>query len=214
MFEIISIAAVASYFVPLILVFYKRLWKDPFFLLFAAYWALGGIINVTDIIPDFPKKATYMIGVFYNMLDIPFILYILYFTSSSQNIRKTTLSGLVLISIFEVVSVVLNGITYDALKYPLGVGIAMVLFIVIQEIIRYMQNIEHSNRQNSKILVYAAVLFEYATFIVIYIFDYFIETPNRQDSFLIYYISTLVAIFIASCGYLMFKKYEKNSVAY
>jgi hypothetical protein len=115
---------------------------------------------------------------------------------------------------FEVASVILNGITYDALKYPLGAGIAMVLFIVMQEIVRYMQNIEHSNRQNSKIFVYAAVLFEYATFIVIYIFDYFIETSNRQDSFLIYYISTIVAIFIASCGFLMFKKYEKNSAAY
>lgn len=155
-----------------------------------------------------------MTGVFYNMLDVPVILSILYYTSSSAAVKKSTSLGLILISSFEIFSVSINGITYEALKYPLGIGIAMVLVMVIMEIVRYMQDIEHSNHLNSKILVYAAVLFEYATFIVIYIFDYFIETSNSRDSFLIYYISTLVAIFIASCGYLMFKKYDKNTVAY
>lgn len=87
----------------------------------------------------------------------------------------------------------------------------MVLFIVAVEIVRYMQIMEHSNRQNAKMFIYAAVLFEYATFIVIYIFDYFVDTSNRTESFLIYYISTLGAILIASCGYLIFRKYERTT---
>jgi hypothetical protein len=209
LFDIISFIAILSYFVPLIIVLFKRLWNDLFFMLFATYWAIGGLINGTDLIPDFPKQASYMIGVFYNMLDIPFILAILYCTSLSLKVKKITSVALLLVGIFEVVSLVSKGVNYDALKYPLGAGIAVVLLIVIMEIIRYLQHVEHSNRQNAKVFIHAAVLFEYATFIVIYIFDYFIETSNRQDSFLIYYISTLVAIIIASCGYLMFTKFEK-----
>jgi hypothetical protein len=115
-----------------------------------------------------------------------------------------------LFSITEIISILIHGINYNALKYPLGAGIAVVLFIVSMEIIRYMQKVEHSNRQNAKMFIYAAVLFEYSTFILIYIFDYFVDVTDKKDSFLIYYISTLGAILIASCGYLLFRKYERK----
>lgn len=116
-----------------------------------------------------------------------------------------------LIFLGEVVSVIMaDHLTYDTIKYPLGAGVAMVLFIVIVEIVRYMQTIEHSNRQNAKMFIYAGVLFEYATFVVIYIFDYFVAAYNATDSYIIYYLSSVVALFIASCGYLLFKKYERN----
>jgi hypothetical protein len=214
MFDMISIAAVVSYFIPLAIVLLKRLWKDRFFMFFAAYWAIGGMVNTVDLLPGVSKASIYMVGVFYNMLDIPFILAILYYTSNSVMIKKFTSLALLLIGSIEVISVVMHGVNYDALKYPLGTGIACVLVIVSMEIFRYMQTLEHSNRQNASVLVYAAVLFEYATFIVIYIFDYFMDTRDRQDSFIIYYVSTLVAILIASCGYLLFTKYEKTAPAF
>lgn len=211
MYEIVSIAAVVSYFIPMMIVLFKKLWKDPFFLLFAAYWGLGGIINATDLIPAISKETRYMIGVFYNMLDVPFILAIFYYTTSSILVRKFAYIAIITATGIEILSAVMNGLNYEAMKYSLGIGIVLVLIIVIWEIFRYLQKMEHSNRQNAKVFIYAALLFEYATFIVIYIFDYFVEDSERRDSFLIYYISTLVALFIASCGYLLFRKYEKNS---
>ena len=214
MFNIISIAAVASYFVPMLIVAIKKLWYDAFFVLFATYWAIGGIINATDFIPGISKETTYMIGVFYNMLDIPFVLGILYCTSNSLLIKKFTSVAILFIIGIQVIGVMINGLSYNALKYPLGAGIAMVLIIVSMEIARYMQKIEHSNRQNAKMFVYGAVLFEYATFIVIYVFDYFMTKGDRQDSFIIYYVSTLVAILIASCGYLLFRKYERKQMSF
>jgi hypothetical protein len=71
----------------------------------------------------------------------------------------------------------------------------------MMEVMRYMQKVEHTSRQNAKMFVYGAVLFEYATFIVIYIFDYILTTEDRKDSFIIYYVSSLVAIFIATLGF-------------
>jgi hypothetical protein len=211
LFDVIAVVAVASYFVPLVIVLIKRLWRDHFFMLFASYWMLGGFINMMDVIPGFSKKVSYTAGIYYNMLDIPFILTIFYLTTSSYMIKRFTPFAIVLIFLSEVVSVVMaDHLTYDTIKYPLGAGVAMVLFIVIAEIVRYMQTIEHSNRQNSKMFIYAGVLFEYATFVVIYIFDYFVAASNATDSYIIYYLSSVVALFIASCGYLLFKKYERN----
>ena len=43
MYKVISVAAVVAYFVPLIIVVLRNAWRDPFFKLFAIYWAIGGI---------------------------------------------------------------------------------------------------------------------------------------------------------------------------
>lgn len=214
MYQIVSVAAVVSYFIPLLIVLLKRLWNDRFFTLYAAYWTMGGLINITDFIPNFPEQANYTISVIYNILDVPFILAILYYTSNSILVRKFTSMAIIAAGTTEIIGIVMHGLTYDALKYSLGLGIALVLVVVIWEIIRYLQKVEHSNRQNAKIFIYAALLFEYATFIMIYIFDYFVDSSDREDNFLIYYISSLVALFLASCGYLLFRKYEKNTANY
>jgi hypothetical protein len=211
MYHLISIAAVASYFVPILIVLMKKAWRDQFFLLFAVYWCVGGMINVFDVVPGVSKHLLHNITIFYNMLDIPFMLGILYFTTTYNFIRKTAVVGIALLLFVQVISIIKGGISYDSQKYALGIGVALVLCIVAMEIIRYMQKIEHSTRQNAKMFVYAALLFEYATFIVIYIFDYILISEDRQDSFIIYYISTLVAILIASCGFLLFRKYESSS---
>lgn len=211
MYHLISIAAVASYFVPILIVLMKKAWRDQFFLLFAVYWCVGGMINVFDVVPGVSKHLLHNITIFYNMLDIPFMLGILYFTTTYNFIRKTAVAGIALLLLVQVISIIKGGISYDSQKYALGVGVALVLCIVAMEIIRYMQKIEHSTRQNAKMFVYAALLFEYATFIVIYIFDYILISEDRTDNFIIYYISTLVAILIASCGFLLFRKYESSS---
>jgi hypothetical protein len=210
MFHVISITAVASYFVPLLIVLLKKAWRDQFFLLFAIYWSVGGVVNLFDILPGVSKQVIHSIGIFYNMLDVPFILAILYYTTAYNFVKKTALAGLVLLLLVQVVSIIKGGIDYDSQKYALGMGVGLVLCIVSMEIIRYMQKIEHSTRQNAKMFVYAALLFEYATFIVIYIFDYILIAEDRKDSFIIYYVSTLVAILIASCGFLLFRKYERS----
>jgi hypothetical protein len=211
LYQFISIVAVASYFIPLVIVLLKKAWGDQFFRLFAIYWCVGGFVNMFDVIPEVPKGVIHVIGILYNMLDIPFILAILYHTTCYTFVKKTALAGIVMVLIVQVISLFTAEIDYDSQKYALGVGIAIVLSIVTMEIIRYMQKVEHSIRQNAKMFVYAAVLFEYATFIVIYIFDYILITQDRKDSFIIYYVSTLVAIMIASCGFLMYKRYERSA---
>ena len=208
MYHYISIAAVASYFIPLIIVLFRKAWRDQFFLLFGIYWAVGGTINLFDIIPGVPKEVIHYLGIFYNMLDIPFILGILYSTTVYNFVKKAALTGIVVLLLVQAISLIKGGIDYESQKYALATGVGLVLCIVSMEIIRYMQKVEHSTRQNAKMFVYAALLFEYATFIVIYIFDYVLIAEDRKDSYIIYYVSSLVAIVIASCGFLLFRKFE------
>jgi hypothetical protein len=187
----------------------KNLWRDSFFVLFAFFWAACGVVNLPDIFPVLSPRVSKMVGVIYNMIDLPLIIVILYFNSTRHRMKRFILTGLTLVLTLEIVGIVLNGLVYDSLKYAMGTGILLIISIALWEVIRYLQEMEHSNRQTAKIFVYAAILFEYGTFTVIYIFDYYTETAKHYDTYLIYYISTLIAILIASCGYFRSRQSEE-----
>jgi hypothetical protein len=212
--EILSVATVLSFFVPLIIVILKRLAKDPFFVSFAIYWSISGITGLTDFVPGIPKHVSQTVGAVANMLDIPIVLALLYYTSTSLMVKKFTSVAFICYMILEASGVLIKGVNYEALKYPLGTGLVLVLIVITWEIARYLQKVEHSNRQNAKVLIYAALLFEYACYIVVYVVDYFTNDTDYQslkpDMYLIYYVSTLIGILIASSGYLIHKKYTKK----
>lgn len=211
--QILSVVSLVAFFTPLVIVLFKKLGRDAFFMLFALYWAMSGIIALTDFLPV-SSAVRRTIGAVYNMMDIPIVLYVLYFTSNFLPIKKFTAAVLVSYVILELISVFIKGVNYEALKYTLGTGLGLVLTVVAWEIVRYLQKMEHNNRQNAKVLIYTALLFEYASFIVVYIFDYFTDDSFRntveKDIYLIYYISTLIGISIASWGYLVFQKYTRE----
>ncbi len=186
------------------------MWRDSYFLVFACYWMLAGWINLTDFIPGIAEEHRIMIGVLYNMADIPLLLGILCTTTSSILVRRFTWYCLLLYIPLEILNAIVNGVNYDAIKYPLGSGLILILIVLCWEIIRYLQKIEHTNRQHARVCIYAGLLFQYGTFVVIYIFDYFIPTTNTQDNFLIYYISLLIAISIAAVGFIIAKPKKDN----
>ena len=202
LYQVVSFVAVGAYFVPILIVIFKRLWPLLPFLLFALYWLLGGLVNLIEFIP-LPKSAVELITVIYNMLDMPIVLGIFYFSTSSASIKKFTRIAMPAYALLILVNCLVRGLNYDALKYVLGLGLMLVLVSIVWEIILYLQKIKHSSQDKAMLLIYAAMLFEYGTYVVIYIFDYFLPgVSSTTDNFFVYYISSLVAISVAVCGFL------------
>ncbi len=77
----ISVLTVVAYFLPVLIVAIRRLWKETTLMVFAAYWALSGIINIMDNVPGVPENIIVNIGVIYNMLDMPLVIAIYCFTT-------------------------------------------------------------------------------------------------------------------------------------
>jgi hypothetical protein len=203
-FSILSIAAIVANFIPLFLVLVKKLWKEIPFVLFGIYWMIGGIVNLLDIIPGLTQGSRETITVVYNMLDVPMVLALLYFSTASPAIRKFTRFTAPVFLAVQLVNFFSRGWNYDAAKYVMAVGLLLVLTVIIWEISLYMQKLEHTPQENAVIFIHVSLMFAYGTFVIIYIFDYYIQISNSgMDNFLIYYVSTLVAIIIASFGYLM-----------
>lgn len=206
LYRIITLLASIAYFIPVLIVVFKKLWSDKYFLFLGIYWLTGALINGITKIPAIGSEAREVMTVIYNMIDIPFILWILWYTSSSSAMAKILRLIIPVYTVSELILVFSFGINYDAIKYIIGVGVLIVLIALVWEITQYLQRMEHNNREKSMLFIYAALLFKYGSYIIVYIFDYFITPADQVDKLLIYYMSTLVAIMIACFGFLLKKR--------
>jgi hypothetical protein len=201
-YEIVSVLAIAAYFVPLAILLLKKMWQVTPFLLFALYWVVGGLVNLVDRM-GVSDRTIEITTVLYNIFDMPAVMYILHKTTSSSAVKKVTGIAAPGFLAAQLINMFIRGLNYDSLKYTLAIGLLLVLTLIVWEIILYLQKIVHSGRERGLLFIYAALLFEYGTYIIIYIFDYYLEhISSTVDNYLVYYISSLIAIVIATCGYL------------
>jgi len=194
--------AIIASFIPIFLVLVKKLWKESAFLLIAFYWVLSGLVNVLDKI-GIAKNAMDLITIVYNMFDIPIVLGLIYFTTKSFRIKRFTMISAPALLVAQLISFMVKGWNYDAAKYVLAAGLLMVIYAVVCELSLYMHKLEHTRHEKAMVFIHVSFLFAYGTFIIIYVFDYYIKVGTSSiDNFIIYYISSLIAIIIASIGYL------------
>lgn len=202
-YQIVSILAVALYFVPILIVLGKKLWPAVPFRLFAMYWLVAAIVNLVEFIP-LSAYAMELYTVIYNLLDIPLVLAVFYFSTTDTAVKKFTKIVAPALLLTGLVNCIIRGFTTDALEYVLGGELLIVLGVIIWEIILKLQKIKLTGHAKGLLLICAALFFEYGTFVVIYIFDYLLPgTSTSSDNFLVYYLSSLVALPVAICGFLI-----------
>ncbi len=152
-------------------------------------------------IPGITTPAYDLISLIHNILDVPFVLFI-FLKNSTLDTTKRVIRVLIPLYLFaEIINGTLRGFSDDSFKYFLGVGIAVILLIVLKEIAQYFLTLEHTPREKAVILIYFAVLFEYASYIVCYVFTYF-RTANIEDINIVYFTSSVVGVLIASLGFM------------
>jgi hypothetical protein len=202
-YQIVSVLAVGLCFVPIIIVIGKKLWSAVPFRLFALYWLVCALANLVEFCP-LSGRALELFTVIYNVLDIPFVLAVFYFSTANAAVKKFTKIVAPALLAVGLVNCSIKGFTADSLKYMLGAELLIVCGVIIWEIILKLQQIKLTGQAKGLLLICAALLFEYGTFIVIYIFDYFLPgTSTVADNFLVYYLSSLVALPVAICGFLI-----------
>ncbi|OQP52548.1 hypothetical protein A4H97_24790 [Niastella yeongjuensis] len=201
-YQIVSVLALGLYFVPMLVVLLKKLWAAVPFRLFALYWLICALANLVEYC-HLSHQVLDLYTVIYNLLDIPFVLTIFYFSTTSPVVKKfiKIVAPALLASGF--VNCMIRGFNTGSLEYVLGGELLIVLGVIVWEIILKLQQIRLTGPVKGLLLIYAALFFEYGTFVVIYIFDYFLPgTSTTTDNFLVYYLSSTVALPVAICGFL------------
>ncbi len=205
-YNIISALALSVSCVPLLIVIFRKLTKDIPLLFFSLYWLVGGIINATGFLPFVSNNVYAVISVVYNILDVPFVLYIFYLNTTLETTRRVIKFLLPVYLLIEILNGFIRGFTDDSFKYFLGAGVIIILVAVMHEIIAYFQQVQHSNRRKAITILYFALLFEYATYIICFIFTYVYASDGSgkylTDINIVYHTSSLLSVAIASVGFL------------
>ena len=103
---------------------------------------------------------------------------------------------------FEAGLVLWKGYNFSTSNAIIGAGLLITLFYCITGLIQFMKQMEHTPFENSIAFVYAALLFAYSSFLIIYIFTHIHEkgSDTGKDSFLLYYIGLLLSACITNLG--------------
>jgi hypothetical protein len=208
----LSVVALVAYFIPILTIAVKNLWKDIPVLVFSFYWAMGGLIHLVFFLPGLSTEAVNRLCVVYNIMDVPIVLFILYMNTKLGYMKRFIRFITPLYFIIEILNGILRGFTVESYKYFLAVGVLIILIAVVAEIFSYFQKMQHSPREKAIIFLYIAVFFEYALYVVVYIFTYIIIIDEKKDNDILYDLSTLLGIIIASFGFL--SRNIKHKAAY
>ena len=52
----------------------------------------------------------------------------------------------------------------------------------------------------AKIIMISGILFAYGIYFMLYLFFYVLNTPNKEDALLIYYLASIIAAILLSAG--------------
>jgi hypothetical protein len=94
----------------------------------------------------------------------------------------------------------------------MGLGLILLIGSVLWMLATYLQYPDLQNRQKVYMVILASIFFDYGTFVVIYIFDYFMGDTNaaNKDNLILYYASSIVGMLITIIGLLLIRNKPKS----
>jgi hypothetical protein len=200
---ILTILAVLLTFLPMLLYKWKKLGPDKSYLAISIFWIINGVLYLPEIFHwEWYEKASDQITLAYNLIDAPLIILFFYYT-----FRKKFF--LYLIAVFVVFELILNiwkGYNFYSDNVIIGIGSLICLVLSIWAISIYFLKVEHTDKENALVFVYAGLIFYYGIFLSVTYFFNYLNTSGAQLPYVrfINWIDIILATSLISFGYWKF----------
>jgi len=207
LFLVISNLAIILCFVPFLFLGLKKMRQVNTYWVIGIYWLFNGVINLPAIGliqsaagQAFLRRVNYC----YTVTETPMVLLAFAFASQGR-LRKQLLWIMTGFIAAESGWLAFQGYNPGSIALISGAGLLLILGYCIAGLWQYVKKMEHSRFEESMVFVYAAMLFGYGSFLIIYIFAHYRTGSgglgyNETDSFLLYYISLLLSAIVTSTG--------------
>lgn len=204
----IASVAIVICFVPFVFLGFKKVRKVNTYRVIGIYWLFNGLVNFPILWPiqqgGLHNFFQHLSNV-YDMVDTPLVL-LVFALASSGKLRKQVLLVLVSFAIGESILIGRKGYSFS---WPIvvGIGVSLILVYTVMGLWQYLKKMEHNRFEHSMVYVYAALLFGYGTYLIIYLLYYFRGSAsgyNEADTFLLYYTSLLLSAVVTSTGILSY----------
>jgi len=207
LFDVVSSLAIILCFVPFLFLGLKKMRQVNSYWVIGIYWLFNGLVNLptAGLIQSAGGRAILQrINNFYTFTETPMVLLAFAFAGTGRWKRQLIWVIMAFVAA-ESALLALRGYTMSSRGWITGVGLLLVLGYSVAGLWQYLKKMEHSRFEDSMVFVYAALLFGYGSFLIIYIFAHYragssAMTYNEADSFLLYYISLLLSACVTCTG--------------
>ena len=220
MHSFISNIAIASCFLPILMVMWKNLRYEKAFITIGIYWFCSALINLPNWFSFLQnEKLLNQITLVYNLIDGP-LIFLFFLFSSKGDKRKFILYTIILFILFEIITIAFTGYNLKSSTIIIGLDTFIALTLCITNIAAYLSKLDHTPCENALVFINSSILFSYGVFIIIYFFSYLGFASSKSENnevFLIYYISLFLSSLLTCYGlwrYTQKPMFEKSYLNY
>jgi hypothetical protein len=201
-----GLVTITCMLLPVIVVLVKKQFS-PGFIALSIYFFSTFFYNLLLIVfPDFPKEVRRNIGITNNILDTPLMLLFLSHFTNLPRIKKVIRICFISFLAFELGVILLYGFSIKAISIFSGPGLLMILSFSFYFFTRHVKVAITQRVDIAKTMMISGLLFAYAVYFMVYLFYYVLETPNKVDALIIYFLASIVASILLSSGLIREKK--------
>ena len=200
--SVIGILSTLALFAPVFIIIATKLIKYKQYLPLFIYCLLAfGFNLMTEGLINVPKTIERYYGIINNLTDMPLILSFLIFQVASSFHIKSMKIILATFIVFEIVLILLFGITVKTITVTMGPGLAIVFGYSLYYFVYTVKRSFVHNKFIGKAIIASALSFAYGCFIILYLMHYvFPLTEEIPNLFLIYYFITIIYCGLLSVG--------------
>jgi hypothetical protein len=207
----LGLFALLSMLLPVTMILVKKK-KNAGLIGLIVYFILLFIYNLVYIFfPNTPVEVMRGMGVVTNMADAPLMLLFMMYFTQSESIRKRMRISIIIFALFEVGVVIMYGFAKKSITIFSGPGLLLVLYFALRLFSRKVRVATTQKVDMAKIMMISGILFAYGTYFMLYLFFYVLNTPNKEDSLLIYYLASIIGALLLSAGLIKEKERPKKA---
>lgn len=158
------------------------------------------------------KNIVLHAGLINNLLDAPLILlFLTYFSRSVENTRRMhwLIGGLI---VFDIILVSIWGLNFTTVTIAMAPGLLAILGFSVIFFVHQVKITVTQQKATGRALISASLLFVYGCFSIIYLIHYVLRSEDVENTFLVYFIATILSSILMSVGiYLESKRVKKLS---
>jgi hypothetical protein len=207
----IGILSTLALFAPVFVIVATKLIRyKQYFPLFIYCLLAFGFNLMTEHLVNVPKSIERFYGITNNLTDMPLMLSFLLFQIPSSVQRKRMKRLLAAFIVFEIVLIVMFGITIKTITLTMGPGLLIVFGYSLYYFVYTVKRSFVHNKFVGKAIIASALTFAYGCFIIIYLMHYVFALQDIPNLFLIYYFITIIYCGILIVGLLVESRRKKR----
>jgi hypothetical protein len=208
---LLGVVCVATYSLPIVIIIYNRYYTHRSLTALLIYYILVFTDNLVseNYIPS-TSAVSRVISLIDNYTYVPLMLTaLLFFCASRQKQKKLRLLTLIFL-VYEVAIISVFGFSFNSIVYISGAGVLTLLIYSFYLFVRQVKFTIFHGKNQGRLLMLAAIVFDCSCYSLIYFFNYIEKTPYQNDVFKLYYISSIISSLLMATGLQLMHKRMKE----